>query len=340
MFTIFNRKSVNPIFIIADLGLTCGGDIHRALRLIEKASELEVDAVKFQMIDSNELLGDQSVEYTYPTLSSGQITENMYEMFLNLEFSDSEWSQIKEHCERFGLELIVTCHVESAVQRIERLDLKVNKICTWSLSHYRMIAKLAKNNKPMILDTGTITFEELESLNKFYSLNGGGKLLVLYDFHTDVPEHMNFLAIKKLIDLGYDVGYTPQGRKDWLDYMSIGIGAKFLEKRLTLSREIPQNGHWKAHDPSDFKLWMNNVRECCKALGECELIPTSKDLEDAKKYYKSAWFVEDVKVGDCIKEEHFVYKRPGHGISSKEINENYLSKKYKKSFAKGDMFLP
>ena len=40
-------------------------------------------------------------------------------------------------------ELIVTCHTESAVERIEN-DLRVNKICTWSLSHYRMINRWLK----------------------------------------------------------------------------------------------------------------------------------------------------------------------------------------------------
>ena len=107
-------------------------------------------------------------------------------MFLGLEFTDQEWKQIKTHCQRFNLELIVTCHVESAVERIEKLDLKVNKICTWSLSHYRMIANLAKNRKPLILDTGTINTLELEVLESFYQEHGGGKLYVLYDFHTNI----------------------------------------------------------------------------------------------------------------------------------------------------------
>lgn len=66
---------------MADLGLTCGGDIDRSLELIETAAEMGVHAVKFQMLDANELLGDKSIEYTYPTLAKGNITENMYEMF-------------------------------------------------------------------------------------------------------------------------------------------------------------------------------------------------------------------------------------------------------------------
>lgn len=339
MFEVFQRKSANPVFIIADLGLTCGGDLERSLMLIEEASRLGVDAVKFQMIDSDELLGDKTVEYTYPTLKNGNITENMYEMFLGLEFTDQEWKQIKTHCQRFNLELIVTCHVESAVERIEKLDLKVNKICTWSLSHYRMIANLAKNHKPLILDTGTINTCELEHLKSFYQEHGGGQLYILYDFHTNKLEQMNFSSISSLIKSGYEVGYTPQGRKDWLDYMAIGLGAKFLEKRLTLSREISENGHWKAHNPEDFQVWIRNIRECCASLGDGILKASDQDLEDAKKYYKSAYLSCDVNEGQLISEDHFVFKRPGLGISSMKILTDYIGKSYKASFAKGQLFL-
>lgn len=339
MFDAFQRKSVNPIFIIADLGLTCGGDLDRSLQLIEEASRLGADAVKFQMIDSDELLGDKSVEYTYPTLKNENITENMYEMFLGLEFTDQEWSQIKSHCQMLNLELIVTCHVESAVERIERLDLKINKICTWSLSHYRMISKLAKNHKPLILDTGTINIHELQHLQSFYQENGGGKLYILYDFHTNQLEQMNFSSISSLIQSGFEVGYTPQGRKDWLDYMSIGLGAKFLEKRLTLSRELAENGHWKAHNPDDFQAWIRNIKECCDSLGDGILKASDQDLEDAKKYYKSAYLSCDVQKGQSISEDHFDFKRPGLGISSKRILTNYIGKAYKSSFVKGQLFL-
>ena len=100
------------------------------------------------MLDAEALLGDKSVTYTYPTLTSGDRTENMHEMFTALAFSDEEWNIIKEECVSKGLELVVTCHTESTVERVEKLDLRVNKICTWSLSHYRMINQLAKNGKP------------------------------------------------------------------------------------------------------------------------------------------------------------------------------------------------
>jgi len=340
MHKYFNKKKDSDLFIMADLGLTNGGNIDRALKLIGVASDLGVDAVKFQMIDSAELLGDKTVEYTYPTLPQGKRTENMYEMFLKLEFSDEEWMKIKKHCDKCGIGLVVTSHVESAVDRINKLNLPVNKICTWSLDHYKMIEKLAKNGKPLIIDTGTIDFDDLMELKEFYAKSGGGEIIILYDFHTLDPNEMNFNAIKNLKDNGFTVGYTPQGTRDWLDYMAVGIGISIIEKRLTLSKNTPANGHYKAHEPDDFKNWMENIKECRKSLGVSQLTPTTLDTKDSERYYKSAWLKRDGLKGDVIQEGLFEYKRPGFGVGSREVYKNYIGKVFKKPFKAGEMFKP
>ena len=74
-------------------------------------------------------MGDRSIEYPYPTILSGPKTENMHKMFLGLEFNDSEWRAIKQECDKLGIGLIVTCHVQSAVERLNRLE-SANKICS------------------------------------------------------------------------------------------------------------------------------------------------------------------------------------------------------------------
>lgn len=335
---VFQCRNENGPFIIADLGLTNGGSLNTSYALIEAAAGLGVNAVKFQMIDADELLGDRTAEYSYPTIKLGTKTQNMYEMFKRLEYTDPEWLLIKEKCDEQKVGLIVTSHVLSAVDRIERLRLPVNKICTWSLTHYEMIGKLAANNKPLILDTGTITLHELRQLESFYINNGGGRLIVLYDFHTNNPKEFNFNAIRSLVELGYEVGYTPQGRQNWLDYMALGLGASVLEKRLTLSRVTPENGHFKALEPQEFFEWMQNVQHCVVSLGGVDLQPTEQDLLDSKKYYKSAWLVKDVKKGEVITPENFVFKRPGLGISSKDITKSYNGKKFQKDYWIGDFF--
>lgn len=326
-----------PIYIMADLGLTNGGDISRAFDLIDIAADCKVDAVKFQMIDSDKLLGDREVEYSYPTLDKGTITENMHTMFKGLEFNDSDWSKIKSKADSRSVDIIITSHFEDAVDRINTLDLKVNKICTWSMNHLRMIESLAKNGKPLMFDTGTITKQNLIDLDKVYRDAGGGDLIILHDFHTENLEEMNFRATEVYRDLGHVYGYTPQGRKDWLDYMSIGLGVKILEKRLTTSRNIPENGHWKAHEPDEFKLWIDQVKMCEAALGSNVIHPTQDDLASAKVFYKSAYLRRDVEAGDLIEEEDVEFMRPGTGIGSWQFTQTLIGQRYLSSQKRGEM---
>lgn len=326
-----------PIYLMADLGLTNGGDMNRAKELIHAAAESGVDAVKFQMLEAEKLLGDHSIEYTYPTMKDGPRTENMLEMFKGLEYSDDEWAELKQLAEDQGLDMIITCHYEGGVERTNRLDLITNKICTWSLSHRRMIENLAANGKPLLFDTGTITRADLIAIEDVYKKAGGGDLIVLHDFHTDVEEEMNFHALDVYRQLGMVAGYTPQGRSDWLDFMSIGMGAAILEKRLTMSRSIPANGHWKAHEPDEFNEWVKCVRVCERAKGNPVIEPTKRDQEDAKKYYKSAYLVRDVMRGDPIQQSDFEFKRPGTGVSSWLVTEKYLGWPYHRDFKVGEM---
>lgn len=327
----------HAIYIMADLGLTNGGDLSRAKELINTSRDLGVDAVKFQMIDAEKLLGDHSIEYTYPTLKEGSKTENMLEMFKKLEFTDEEWHSLKQTADECEVDMIVTSHYEGAVERVNKLDLKVNKICTWSLNHRRMIEMLAKNGKPLLFDTGTITRLDLLKLDDVYKKAGGGSLILLHDFHTDDEMEMNFNAFDVYRQLGIVAGYTPQGRSDWLDFMSVGLGASILEKRLTLSRLTPENGHWKAHEPDEFADWMEKIRKCERALGERIVQPTTKDMLDSEKYYKSAYLLRNVNKGDIIRQIDLEFKRPGCGISSWDVTEKYVGLSYAQDFKAGDM---
>ncbi|MEO9652038.1 MAG: N-acetylneuraminate synthase family protein [Roseobacter sp.] len=338
LHTLFERENKNGPFVMADLGLTNGGCLTTAFELISIAADLGVDAVKFQMITATELIHNTEIEYTYPTILNGNQTENMVEMFKNLELSDDDWMQIKNFCDKLGIGLIITSHVESAVERIDALELPLNKICTWSLSHWKMVEQLAKNGKPLLLDTGTITASELVELDEFYRQAGGSEIIVLFDFHTKNKFDRNFLAIQTLKADGFEVGYTPQGRDDWLDFMALGLGATILEKRLTLSRVRAANGHWKAHEATEFAEWLDHVRDCYAALGTPGLKPTKEDVDGIEYFYKSAFLQQPVAAGDEISSDHFAFKRPGHGISSKTIYQQWIGKQYQQSYGTGDLF--
>ncbi|PHS70965.1 MAG: hypothetical protein COB23_01535 [Methylophaga sp.] len=311
-----------PIYIMADLGLTNGGDLERTFNLIDLASSMGVDAVKFQMIGPDTLLGDKSIEYTYPTLNDGPKTENMYEMFSKLNYSEDEWIKIAQYVRSKGIEFICTAHTIDAVPLLEKINVNIHKICTWSMTHKRLIQEIGKTGKPLMLDTGMFTTQTLARTLDWHSEAGGRGVLILHDFHTTNHSQMNFRAIPYMKEFfGFPVGYTPQGRDNDMDYMAIGLGANILEKRLTVDRAIPQNGHIKALDPSEFYKWIQRVKELEQTLGFSTVLPTDDDRATSKWAFKSLYLNCDVKKGDVITDEMLSARRPGDGIQAFSVDQ-------------------
>ncbi len=325
------------LYIIGDIGLTNNGSLIDTFKLIDELSRLNVDAVKFQMLNPEILLGDKRVTYSYPTLKNGRKTENMYKMFSNLTYSFSEWNKIAKYCKKKQIEFICTSHFRGAVAILEKLNVKVHKICTWSLNHRRMIEDMGKTKKPLIIDTGACNEKEFQQLIKWYKSTGGTNLLVLHDFHTQNPIYMNFKAIT-YIKKKYKcvVGYTPQGRDDAMDLVALGLGAKVLEKRITLDRSKPKNGHYKALNVKEFKIWIKKIRNAEIALGSEVIKATPDDIEDSKKYFKSLYANKNILKGQKIKPDMIEERRPGTGISVSKIYEVF-GKKAKKNISKGSI---
>jgi sialic acid synthase SpsE len=311
----------HPIYIMADIGLTNGGDIDRTFQLIDIVSDLGVDAVKMQMIGPEILLGDKTIEYTYPTLKDGFITENMFEMFSSLTYSEREWLSIADYAKKRGLEFICTSHYIGAVPILERIGVNVHKICTWSLTHKRLIQAIGKTRKPLILDTGACTTAGLMEILDWHSQAGGRGAIFLHDFHTNEYTEMNFRAIPYMKNMyGVPVGYSPQGRDTDMDFMAIGLGVNVLEKRITIDHSIPKNGHFKALEPKEFDDWLQRVRRLEMSLGSYSVLPTRSDQQQSRLYFKSLYTVVDVRAGDVIVDDMLEARRPGTGLAASLID--------------------
>ncbi|MCD4676460.1 MAG: N-acetylneuraminate synthase family protein [Desulfobacula sp.] len=327
----------HPIFIIADVGLTNGGDLKRSLMLIDMAKELGVDAIKFQMIGPEYLLGDRERTYTYPTVNDGPKTENMFEMFSALTYSSAEWKTISDYAKSTGLEFICTSHYLGAVDILEQCNVACHKICSWSVTHKRLIQKIGETGKPMFMDMGSSTQSSLLELFDWYLNSGGTNIIPLHDFHTKEISEMNFRSIESLKqNFATPVGYTSPGKSSHHDFMSIGLGVNVLEKRFTHDRTIPKNGHWKALEPDEFKDWIKTIKELELSLGTGGIKPTKSDIDTSSWAFKRLATIKDIPKGALIKDDMLDGRRSGIGISAKFI-DNIIGRRTNHAIKSGTM---
>ena len=311
----------HPLFVMADMGLTHGGDIERALHITSKAAEFGADAIKIQVVDYDMLMADRSAKYTYQT-ADGPREQTLYDIFREIWLEPSEITRLANHARSLGIELIATADYESAVDILEDAGVNCHKIDTWSVTHKRLIQKIGSTGKPMMLDMGMSTQHGLANLLDWYHMAGGSSALILHDFRSDNPEAMHFRNIPQLQALfGYPVGFTPQGRDAKFDHLAIGLGANFIEKRITIDRTTPKNGHFKALDLDEWAAWIADIRILEKALGAAYPSPQAGDLKNAQRFMKSLYVNADLAVGDIVTDAHLESRRPGFGLSSARIDE-------------------
>lgn len=309
----------SPIFIIAECGVTCNYDMQITRQLIDVVSESGADAVKFIFWFPEEIMSDRSVVYTYDTID-GTHSENMFEMLEKLRFSLSEWKEIKDYADKKGVILFSTVNSPSGIEYAEAIGLEAYKLSSWDFNYIPLWEKIAAIGKPMLIDTGPVNSAEVARVVQLMRDAGNRRSVLVHCFHTKNYALMNMRSIPYMKQaFNSIVGYSAPDTKDELDITAIALGAKVLEKRLTLSRSLPGHHHVLSKEPQEFKDYVRLVRNIENAMGVSDLLPSEEDQRERKKYFRHLVARRDIPKGTVLTEELLEGKRPEEGISPEHI---------------------
>ena len=136
--------------IIADLTSNHLGDLEVLESMIHCLAECNVDLVKTQSWQANNLRHD------FPDY------RNAYEYYKKQELSDEAHFRIKELCAESGLEMLTTCFDLDRVDFLATLGLNAIKVASSDSTSYNMIGKLLKHFETVIISTGGTSNTELD----------------------------------------------------------------------------------------------------------------------------------------------------------------------------------
>lgn len=308
-----------PCFLIAEVGTTCLGNLKKAKDLIDAAANAGMDAIKFQVIDPDQI-SDKSASYNI--MINGVLQQaNMYEMFTRLAFTEAEWMEIHQLCHSRGLLFFATVDFMGGVDLLERVGVAVHKIGAWDAAYKSLITHIGKTGKPMFVDLGPATESEVETLVNWYIEAGGSSVLFMHDFHTQDDRQMHLHTIRYLKEKypNWPVGFSSPARDDDLDIAALTLGSAYVEKRLILNRLEPAFHAHESLEPKELKDWVDRIRHIERALGKDGIFPSDADLEGREKFYRSACTLRKVNIGEQFTVNNLGAKRPGTGIPAASI---------------------
>ena len=131
------RIKKNKVFIVAEIGNNHEGKLSNAYKLIDKAKEAGVDAVKFQTYDVKKYYSSDTDKKRIKKLKKFQL-------------SHSSIIKLSKYAKKLGLVFFSTPFDIEIVDYLESINVDLYKIASFDIGNMDLLEKVAKTNKPII----------------------------------------------------------------------------------------------------------------------------------------------------------------------------------------------
>tara|TARA_Y100001968_G_C19379883_1_gene729701 strand:+ start:454 stop:1458 length:1005 start_codon:yes stop_codon:yes gene_type:complete len=326
-------------YIIAEIGVNHNGAMDLAHKLIDKASECGVNAVKFQTFTAKSLVNPTTPKVPYQ-LSTSSPDESHYEMISSLELKYEDHFELKRHCDEINIDFLSTPYdIKSAIFLEEKLNVKYFKTASADIVDLPLQEYIASTNKGSIVSVGMATIEEIKLVDNIYKRLSKLKPTYLHCVSnypcSDASLNLKVLSTLKEV-FGCPIGYSDHSVGYLASVISIALGATVIEKHFTLDKSLPGPDHAASSSPDDLLELVENVRLAEKQLGHKDKQPQEEELKMKAVSRKSLHFSRNLPIGHSLSVKDFILMRPGTGVYYENI-ETFLGKTLKNDVREGQI---
>jgi len=322
------------VFVVAEAGDNHNGKPALALRLVAAAKEAGADAVKFQTFVAEELVTKSAAKAPYQNENEPE-SKTQFEMLKELELNEKDFEDIKTACKQQGIMFLSSPFDEPSVEVLERLGVPAFKIPSGEITNFPLLELIASKGKPVILSAGMSTLEEVREAVEVLR-KAEVKELVLLHCTSNYPASFESLNLRAMATLEKEfdvpVGYSDHSLGIEASVAAAAMGACMIEKHLTLDKNLPGPDHRASLEPGEFAEMVSAIRNVERALGDGNKVPHPSEEAVREEARKSIVARVGITKGTKIKTEMLGFKRPGTGISPKEVR-SVVGKYAKKDIA-------
>ena len=307
------------VFIIAEAGVNHNGSLVLAKNLVDAAIECGADAVKFQTFNAGDLVSVHALKAAYQLTNTG-IDETQLEMLKKYELSYDDHVELIQYCIKNKIIFISSPFDMNSIDLLSGLGLEILKIPSGEITNTPYLRKIGKLGKKIIMSTGMATLGEVENALKELLNSGTAKAdITLLHCTTEYPapvKEVNLTAMITLRDaFKVEVGYSDHTLGMEVPLAAVALGARVIEKHITLDNSMAGPDHKASMEPPEFKKMAGAIRNVEKALGNGIKSPSQSENINKDIVRKSIVAARPIKKQETFSEENITVKRPGGGIS-------------------------
>jgi sialic acid synthase SpsE/sugar phosphate isomerase/epimerase/CBS domain-containing protein len=326
-----------PCYVIAEIGLNHNGDLAIAKRLVDVAAEAGADAVKFQKRKLTETYrqeiidqprhGEQGLQYIVPLL-------------IEFELSDDAFRDLYEYCRARDITFMCTPWDRASVDFLESMELAGYKIGSPDMTNFPLIEYVVATGKPLLMSTGMSTEDEIRRTLAFLDEKRAEYALFhCVSTYPAAPEEINLRFMQTLKEWsGRPVGYSGHDTGISISLAAVAMGARMLERHLTLDRTMRGPDHKASLEPAAFADQVRAVREVEMSLGAPHRWMTRGETLNRRVLSKSLVAATDIPANAAITRAMVTSKSPGLGLSP-QLVDKLVGRRLARMVKRDDMFL-
>ena len=313
-------------YIIAEIGANHNGDVELAKKMINEAKKCGADAVKFQSWTPESLIskGEYERNQSYDDGDGGKKHfGSLKEMVEKYYLDDSQHKELKEYCNKIGIDFCSTPFSNNEAQLLNALDVPFFKIASMDINNYDLLEHVAQYHKPVILSTGMATISETANAVEIIESVGNNEIIVLHCISIYPPkyEDINLNNIPMLENtFGYPTGFSDHSIGTSIPLAAITLGSCIIEKHFTLDKDMPGWDHAISADPTELKIIVEESRNIVDSLGDFRRVVSADEENKKLLFRRSAVTTRELNSEHVLTKDDIGFKRPGTGISPDRLD--------------------
>ncbi len=312
-----------PAFIIAEVSANHLMNFERAVEIMRAAKEAGADAVKIQTYTPDTITldcDDDCFQITQGTIWDGTTFYELYQK----AYTPWEWQpKLQKEAEKLGLIFFSSPFDLTAIDFLEEMDIPAYKVASFEINDIPFIKKIAKLGKPIIMSTGIAHMADIELAIRTCKEEGNENVILLKctSAYPAPYEDINLRTIPNMKET-FDciVGLSDHTMGSAVAGAGVALGAKVVEKHLTLRREDGGADAAFSMEPLEFKEMVEHIRIIEKAMGRVTYELTDKQVK-SREFSRSLFIAKDMKAGDIFTPDNLKSVRPACGLHTCHYEE-------------------
>ena len=331
---------MNSVILIAEAGPNHNGRLNLAYKLVDIAKNSGADFIKFQTSIPEMHISKFAKKANYQ-IKRTKKKESQLDMAKKISLTFDQFIKIKKYCKKKKIEFISTPFDLKSIDFLATLNMKYFKIPSGEITNLPYLIKISKLRKKIILSTGMSNLKEIGKALKVLTSNGiKRKNITVMQCNTEYPTPLRDANLRAMLTIkkkyGVNVGYSDHTEGIVASLGAAALGAKIIEKHITINKNLPGPDHKASITGDEFKKMSKTIKKITLSLGDGIKKPSLSERKNINIARNSIVAGKFISKGEKFSNRNLAIKRPGNGISPMFFFK-IIGKKAKKNFVKDEL---